>query len=95
MFLAGGVPEVMLHLRDLGLLDLAALTATGESLDKVLDWWETSDRRRLLRQRLKDADGIDPDDVILPPERAKDRGLTSTVTFPRGNLAPDGSVTKP
>ena len=32
VFLAGGVPEVMLHLRELGLLDLDALTVTGEPL---------------------------------------------------------------
>ena len=30
VFLAGGVPEVMLHLRGLGLLDESTLTATGE-----------------------------------------------------------------
>jgi dihydroxyacid dehydratase/phosphogluconate dehydratase len=40
------------------------------------------------------ADGVDPDDVILPPERAKARGLTSTVAFPVGNIAPEGSVIK-
>ena len=28
------------------------------------------------------------------PDRARERGLTSTVTFPRGNLAPEGSVIK-
>src|SRR5262249_25602723 len=31
---------------------------------------------------------------IMSPERARERGLTSTVTFPRGNLAPEGSVIK-
>ncbi len=30
----------------------------------------------------------------MSPEQAKKRGLTSTVTFPRGNLAPEGSVIK-
>jgi dihydroxyacid dehydratase/phosphogluconate dehydratase len=30
----------------------------------------------------------------MSPERARSRGLTSTVTFPRGNLAPEGSVIK-
>src|SRR3989440_4742542 len=30
----------------------------------------------------------------MDPERARRRGLTSTVTFPRGNLAPEGSVIK-
>src|SRR5207249_2437323 len=38
--------------------------------------------------------GVDPDDVIMAPERARERGLTSTVTFPRGNLAPQGAVIK-
>jgi putative YjhG/YagF family dehydratase len=93
-FLAGGVPEVMLHLRRLGLLDVSVLTVTGEPLSRLLDWWEGSERRRALRDRLRAADGIDPDDVIMDPERARARGLTSTVTFPRGNLAPEGSVIK-
>jgi putative YjhG/YagF family dehydratase len=93
-FLAGGVPEVMLHLRQLGLLDLDVLTVSGERLGRVLDWWESSERRVVLRRRLRDADGIDADDVIMGAERARARGLTSTVTFPRGNLAPEGSVIK-
>jgi putative YjhG/YagF family dehydratase len=93
-FLAGGVPEVMLHLRALGLLDETALTATGEPLARVLDWWGSSQRRRRHRDRLHEQDGVDPDDVIMSPERARGRGLTSTVTFPRGNLAPEGSVIK-
>jgi putative YjhG/YagF family dehydratase len=93
-FLAGGVPEVMLHLRRLGLLDVTALTVTGEPLGRLLDWWEGSERRRVLRERLQRADGIAPEDVIMDPDRARTRGLTSTVTFPRGNLAPEGSVIK-
>jgi putative YjhG/YagF family dehydratase len=93
-FLAGGVPEVMLHLRALGLIDETALTATGEPLARVLDWWEPSSRRRRLRDRLFEQDGVDPDDVIMNPSRARKNGLTSTVTFPRGNLAPEGSVIK-
>lgn len=94
VFLAGGVPEVMLHLRELGQLDEACLTVTGQPLGKVLDWWAKSDRRKACRERLFAQDGIDPDDVIMTPQRARERGLTSTVTFPRGNLAPDGSVIK-
>jgi len=93
-FLAGGVPELMLHLRSLGLLRLEALTTAGERLGDVLEWWERSDRRRRLREVLRERDGVDPDDVILPPPKAKQRGLTSTVTFPRGNIAPEGSVIK-
>jgi putative YjhG/YagF family dehydratase len=91
-FLAGGVPEVMLHLRKLGLLKLNALTATGRPLSEILDWWETSSRRTQLRALLLEKDNIQPDDVIMSPEQARSRGLTSTVTFPIGNIAPEGSV---
>jgi putative YjhG/YagF family dehydratase len=94
VYLAGGVPEVMLHLRDLGLLDESCLTVTGQPLARILDCWQTSRRRQLLRERLWQADGVDPDDVILPPARAKARGVTNTIAFPRGNLAPEGSVVK-
>jgi putative YjhG/YagF family dehydratase len=94
VFLAGGVPEVMLHLRELGLLDTAVLTATGQTLHQVLDQWAGSERRRHLRQLLRDRDGVDPDDVILPPARAEAAGLSGTLAFPTGNLAPDGSVVK-
>ncbi len=93
-FLAGGVPEVMLHLRRLGLLEEQALTATGQTLGANLDWWEGSERRRLFRQKLLQLDGVDADDVIMNPERARGKGLTSTVCFPTGNLAPEGSVVK-
>ncbi len=93
-FLAGGVPEVMLHLRRLHLLDETVLTVTGEPLRRVLDWWETSERRTRMRDLLRQLDGVDPDDVILSPEKAHQQGLTSTVTFPKGNLAPEGSVIK-
>jgi putative YjhG/YagF family dehydratase len=94
VFLAGGVPEVMLHLRRLGLLDEACLTVAGEPWGRVLDAWEGSERRARLRETLSRRDRVDPDDVIMSPERARERGLTSTVTFPRGNLAPEGSVIK-
>jgi len=94
VFLAGGVPEVMLHIRELGLLNDEVMTVSGEPLAKNLDWWKKSERRRRLRDILSERDFVDPDNVILSPQRAKNRGLTSTVTFPRGNLAPDGSVVK-
>jgi xylonate dehydratase len=94
MFLAGGVPEVMLHLQRLGLLQLDALTVSGRTVGENLAWWEQSERRARLRQLLRERDGIDPDDVIMSPEKAQSRGLTSTVTFPVGNLAPEGSVIK-
>lgn len=94
VFLAGGVPEVMLHLRELGVLETGALTAAGLTWDEVLDAWAASERRARFRALLRQLDGVDPDDVILPPARARERGLASTVTFPRGNLAPEGAVIK-
>jgi putative YjhG/YagF family dehydratase len=94
VFLAGGVPEVMLHLRAAGLLDTSVKTVSGESLDTSLDWWQQSPRRHELRRILQERDGIDPDDVIMSPGRARSRGLTSTICFPAGNLAPEGAVVK-
>jgi putative YjhG/YagF family dehydratase len=94
VFLAGGVPEVMLHLRRLGLIQTQVLTVSGRTLGESLDAWEKSERRRRFRELLLQLDGVDPDDVILPPERAKDRGLTGTLAFLTGNLAPEGSVAK-
>ena len=65
------------------------LTVTGQSLGEVLDWWETiGPPRRPFASCLQERDGVDPDDVIMPPAEARRRGLTSTVCFPRGNLAP-------
>jgi xylonate dehydratase len=94
VFMAGAVPEVMLHLRRLGLLDLDVLTASGEKLATVLDWWQESERRQVARQRLRELEGIDPDQVIYSPQAARQAGLSSTVVFPAGNLAPQGSVIK-
>lgn len=94
VFLAGGVPEVMLHLRDAGLLHLDAPTVTGRTLGENLEWWEGSERRRESRRRLREADGIDPDDVIMNPPRAEAKGLSRALVFPTGNLAPEGSVIK-
>lgn len=94
VFLAGGVPEVMLHVRRAGLLNTKTTTVSGESLDSILDWWEQSERRDRFRRKLMDLDGIDPDQVILSPDNARAHGLTSTVCFPSGNLAPEGAVVK-
>jgi putative YjhG/YagF family dehydratase len=94
VFLAGAVPEVMLHLRRAGLIDTSVITVSGEKLDTCLDWWQDSKRRHQLRSTLKKLDGIDPDDVIMSPDRARSNGLTPTVCFPAGNLAPEGSVIK-
>jgi putative YjhG/YagF family dehydratase len=94
VFLAGGVPEVMLHLRRMGMLDTSVLTVQGITLDEQLNAWESSERRAAIRAQLRRDDGIDPDDVIMAPETARARGITPTVCFPHGNLAPEGSVIK-
>jgi putative YjhG/YagF family dehydratase len=94
VYLAGGVPEVMLHLRRLNLLRLEARTITGKTWGEILQWWERSPRRQRVREILRQQVGVDPDDVILSPEKAEAAGITSTTCFPRGNLAPGGSIIK-
>jgi putative YjhG/YagF family dehydratase len=94
VFMAGGVPEVMLHLRGVGLLHEEVLTATGDTLGTTLDWWESSERRQRARARLASGAQVSPDDVIMDPAAARRAGLTSTMVFASGNLAPEGSVIK-
>ncbi|GIX00069.1 MAG: dehydratase [Pirellulaceae bacterium] len=94
LYLAGGVPEVMWHLREMGVIDSSCRTIAGQTWDEILDRWHGSSRRAKLRQLLIERDGIDPDEVILPPNQARRAGLTSTVVFPRGNLCPEGAVIK-
>ena len=94
VFLAGGVPEVMLHLRELGLLKLHVRTVNGNSLGESLDEWEQSERRQKLRQRLQELDVVNPNDIIMSPTKAHERGLTGTISFLTGNLAPQGAIIK-
>ena len=94
VFLAGGVPEVMLHLRSMGLLDTTVKTVTGETLDESLNWWKDSARRQQMKQHLLKQDGIAAEHVIMDADLARDRGLTPTICFPVGNLAPEGCVIK-
>ncbi|MGB0354857.1 MAG: YjhG/YagF family D-xylonate dehydratase [Opitutales bacterium] len=93
-FLAGGVPELMSKLKDLNLLELDTLTCTGNTLGKNLETWEKSHRRKRFRQMLWELDQVHPDDVIHSQEKAASKGMTSTLCFPTGNLAPEGSVIK-
>ncbi len=93
-FLAGGVPEVMLHLRRLGLLEEGVMTVTGRTLGENLDWWEQAPRRHRFRAALQQLDGVAPDDVIMDAACARAKGLTSTVCFPIGNISPEGAVVK-
>jgi putative YjhG/YagF family dehydratase len=94
LFMAGGVPEIMWHLRELGIAKCDCKTVTGLTWHEILDRWHRSPRREAMRQLLIERDGVDPDQVIIPPAIAKQLGLTSTICFPRGNLCPDGSVIK-
>ncbi len=95
VFLAGGVPEVMLKLREHGLLD-----DEGEDRERrnartrASIGGATAVAALSCGASCKERDGIDPDDVIMSPDRARSRGLTSAVCFPIGNLAPEGSVVK-
>jgi xylonate dehydratase len=94
VFLAGGVPEVMLHLRKMGLLNEQVMTVTGQTLKQNLDAWEQSKRRRKFQQILQEQDSVAAAEVIFTPEEARKRGLRSTIAFPKGNLAPEGCVVK-
>jgi putative YjhG/YagF family dehydratase len=94
VFLAGGVPEVMLFLRRIGAVDAGVLTAAGRTWNEVLDEWEKSERRSRFRQVLREQDGVDPDEVVFSEEKRRSSPLPPTVCFPRGNLAPEGSVVK-
>ncbi len=94
VFMAGGVPEVMLHLRDMGLLNLDVLTVSDMKLGEVLSWWEESERRHAVQQRLASSGLADPERVVMSPDVARREGLCSTSVFPLGNLAPEGSVIK-
>jgi dihydroxyacid dehydratase/phosphogluconate dehydratase len=84
----------MLHLRKMGLLNLDALTVTGQTLGETLDWWENSERRQAMRQRLASAGEINPDLIIMDADTARHEGLTPTTVFPVGNIAPHGAVIK-
>jgi putative YjhG/YagF family dehydratase len=94
VYMAGGVPEVLLHLKRMSLLNLDVRTAHGCDLGQVLDWWEQSERRSTAKKTLKDSTGVSADRVIMSPDQAKREGLTRTLVFPGGNLAPEGSVVK-
>lgn len=92
VYFAGAVPEAMLHMRDL--LHLDAMTVSGQTLGENLDWWEQSQRRQACRDRLTAAAQVNPDQVIMDADTARLNGLSSTVIFPSGNIAPEGALIK-
>jgi putative YjhG/YagF family dehydratase len=94
VFMAGGVPEVMLHLREMGTLNLDVITVTGEKLSTILDWWAESERRQAVKNHLVKVDHILPDQIIMDADTAVQSGLRSTMVFPIGNIAPQGAVIK-
>lgn len=93
-FLAGGVPELMIKLAEMDLLELDVLTCTGLPLRDNLEAWRKSDRRKKFRELLWVQDQVDPNEIIHSQDEAKSKGMTSTLCFPLGNLAPEGSVIK-
>ncbi len=94
VYFAGGVPEVLLHLRGAGLLHLDVMTVTSQTLGENLAWWETSENRAVAKHRLTASTGVQPEHVIMSPQQARQAGLSGTFVFPTGNLAPQGSVIK-
>src|SRR5690606_19613377 len=71
VYFAGAVPEVMLHLREMGLLNLDVMTVTGRTLGENLDWWVQSTRRQAARARLTAETGVDPEHVIMSADEAR------------------------
>jgi dihydroxyacid dehydratase/phosphogluconate dehydratase len=88
------VPEVMLHLREMGTLNLDVITVTGEKLSTILDWWAESERRQAVKRHLLQVDHVTPDQIIMDANTAVRSGLRSTMVFPVGNIAPQGAVIK-
>ena len=74
---------------------LGAAPSPGEPLGDDLDWWEASERAPRLRERLRDADGVDPDDVIMPPAHGPARAASPARSSSRAATSRrDGSVVK-
>ena len=77
-------------------VEVKHLTATIMELKEKRSELETIIEKEQLatEEKLQLLDGIDPGDIIMSPEKAKIRGLTSTMTFLQGNLAPEGALVK-
>jgi dihydroxy-acid dehydratase len=87
---AGGVPAVMLELRDL--LHLDCLTVTGKTLGENLE--EVEHSKFFMRERLGYLNNlrIDRDEIIRP--RDDPFGTDGGVAILRGNIAPEGAMVK-
>jgi dihydroxy-acid dehydratase len=87
---AGGVPALMLELRDM--LHLDCITVTGKTLGENLEEIEQS--RFFMAERLGHLSNfqIDRDEIIRP--RDDPFGPDGGLAILRGNLAPDGAMVK-
>jgi dihydroxy-acid dehydratase len=87
---AGGVPAVMLELRDM--LHLDCITVTGKTVGENLD--EVEHSQFFMRERLGHLANfqIDRDEIIRP--RDDPFGPDGGLAILRGNLAPDGAMVK-
>ena len=68
VFLGGGVPEIMLHLRGLGLLVDSMPSPSPAAPRRGPRRWDVPSGA--ARARRSQHDGVDPDDVILSPDGA-------------------------
>jgi dihydroxy-acid dehydratase len=87
---AGGVPAVMLELRDL--LHLDCLTVTGKTLGDNLQEIEHSRMFFAERRGYLNNAKVARDDIIRP--RSDPFGTEGGIAVLRGNLAPDGAMIK-
>ncbi|MGI6286733.1 dihydroxy-acid dehydratase [Neomoorella humiferrea] len=86
---AGGVPALMVEIRDL--LHLDVLTITGKTLGENLEAWITSERRYYQESFLANY-CISKSEVIRP--RSNPIGDDGGIAILKGNLAPMGAVIK-
>jgi dihydroxy-acid dehydratase len=89
LWYAGGVPAVMLELRDL--LNLDCLTVTGKTLGENLTDIERSGFFAETRGYLNNVK-VSSEEILRP--RSQPFGPEGGIAVLRGNLAPDGAVVK-
>ncbi len=86
---AGGIPRIMLNLRDILHLDIP--TVTGRTVGENLDYLEKTGYFRRSEEYLRNY-GLKPSDIIKDINNPEDND--SGVTILKGNLAPEGAVIK-
>ncbi|MCD8036432.1 MAG: dihydroxy-acid dehydratase [Clostridiales bacterium] len=86
---AGGIPRVMLELKDM--LDLNALTVTGRTVGENLEYLEKTGYFRRSEKYLGNF-GMKSSDIIKPFDEPED--ADSGVTILKGNIAVKGAVIK-